>query len=185
MENKQKVSGGKAKQYYGVSSAEVDMFMSRARDYGAVTYLAYAKGIHSIEKNTTSHPIGEDHKTKTNQSSTGNIYGIYDLNGGQTEFVSFYLNTDQAVLENQGKILKEAAGKYKDAIMISQSVSIAEKLRLYKGIAMSETSGFSSVSAVLPTENLPFLVRNNMFDFAGNSGQAAANTTFRITLINK
>jgi hypothetical protein len=185
MENKSRIIESKVRSYYGVNSGETDMFMSRARDYGAVAYLSYAKGIHSIEVNSSKAPVGEDYKTKTNQSSTGNIYGIYDLNGGQLEYAAFYIDSNQDALINQGKVLVDSDVKYKDVIKPNQTITILDKLRLYKGIAMTETIDFDNVTGILPTLELPFIIRNDLFNFAGNSGVTISDSAFRVTLINK
>jgi hypothetical protein len=185
MENKIKLSSGKVSKYYGVNASEVDMFMSRSRDIGAVAYLAYAKGARNIEENTSGIPIGEEYKTNTNQSTTGNIYGIFDLNGGQDEYNAFYVNSNQPILSENGNVLQNADNKYKDVISPSGVITIQDKLRLYKGIAITETSNFNGVNGIMPTTTLPFIKRSGLFDYKASSGETSSNSTFRVTLINK
>jgi hypothetical protein len=185
MENRVKLVNKEVRSYYGVKSSEVDMFMSRGRDLGAVSYLACAKGIKNISKNTNGTSVGSDYKTNTSQSTTGNIYGIYDMNGGTQEFVAMYVDAGQENLAEYGQSLINADNKYKDVIKVTGGISISDKLRLYKGIAMSETSNFNGVNATAPTNNNPYIVRTGLFSYTSSVGQEATGHSFRITLVNK
>ncbi len=74
-------------------------------EWGAVAYLThsqYGRNGHEITINDNNSYYtggGQDdaYKTKTNQSSTGNIYGIYDLSGGAWEYVAAFNNTGSSL----------------------------------------------------------------------------------------
>jgi hypothetical protein len=51
-------------------------------------------------------------------STTGNIYGIYDMNGGANEYVAAYLNNGNSVLSTNGLAIVNADPKYKDVYSI-------------------------------------------------------------------
>lgn len=71
--------------------------LAKNSEWGAITYLAhssYGRNGNKITPNTanitTGSGLGEAYKTNTNQSTTGNIYGVYDLPGGEFEWVAMY-----------------------------------------------------------------------------------------------
>lgn len=76
--------------------------MMKNSEWGAVAYLTHSKyGLNGKEikaNNNSSYytggGIGEEYKSNTNQSTTGNVYGIYDLSGGAWERISTFNSTD-------------------------------------------------------------------------------------------
>ena len=67
-------------------------------EWGAVVYLTestYGRNGNYVAKSDqgyiTGGGAGNAYLTYTNQSSTGNEYGIYDLNGCSKEFVACYI----------------------------------------------------------------------------------------------
>ena len=70
-------------------------------EWGAVAYLThsqYGRNGHEITNNSVNNYTGggpnDDYKNNnTNQSSTGNVYGIYDLSGGANEYVAAFNDT--------------------------------------------------------------------------------------------
>ena len=72
-------------------------------EWGAVAYLSYSKygrngSKITINNNSSVVTGGGDYKANTNQSSTGNISGIYDLNGGAWERTSAYISNGNSNL---------------------------------------------------------------------------------------
>ena len=53
-------------------------------------------------------------------STTGNVYGIYDMSGGASEYVATYLNNGNSNLNTYGKSLVQAEDKYKDIYEVSE-----------------------------------------------------------------
>ena len=78
---------------YGINNA--DSHMMKNMEWGAVTYLKQSKyglGTTDIAVNdNTSYYTGggqsDAYKTNVAQSTTGNIYGVYDMSGGAWEYV--------------------------------------------------------------------------------------------------
>ncbi len=76
--------------------------MMKNSEWGAVAYLTHSKyGLNGKEikaNNSSSYytggGIGEEYKSNTNESTTGNVYGIYDLSGGAWERISTFNSTD-------------------------------------------------------------------------------------------
>ncbi len=70
--------------------------MTKNSEWGAMSYLAYSKygrnGV-KVQKNENFYKItgGGNYKANVNQSTTGNIYGIYDTNGGCWEYTAAYI----------------------------------------------------------------------------------------------
>ena len=76
---------------------------SKNSEWGAVAYLTHSKyGLNgkeiTINNNGTTYytggGTGEAYKTNINQSSTGNVYGIYDLSGNAWERVAVFNSVD-------------------------------------------------------------------------------------------
>ena len=51
-------------------------------------------------KNYIVHPVFETNLTKTNQSTTGNPYGIYDMAGGRREYTAAFLDVGKTSILN-------------------------------------------------------------------------------------
>ena len=99
--------------------------MIKNSEWGAVAYLSYSnygigketkieKGIRVDAGTYYYYTGGDDNETEVyishvNKSTIGNVYGIYDMNGGSLEYVSAYLdNSDNEIIE-KGKALVDAA----------------------------------------------------------------------------
>lgn len=108
--------------------------MMKNSEWAAVAYLSqsqYGKGVNDIEVNSkivdsgveddyrTGGGIGNAYINNILQSTTGNVYGIYDMSGGGSEFVAAYVDNGNAVLENNGNSLYHAEPKYKDVYTVS------------------------------------------------------------------
>ena len=77
--------------------------MMKNSEWGAVAYLTHSKyGLNgkeiTINNNGTTYytggGTGEAYKTNINQSSTGNVYGIYDLSGNAWEYAAAFNSVD-------------------------------------------------------------------------------------------
>ena len=96
---------------YGISGA--DSHLMKNSEWGAVAYFAasqYGKTptINSLYEYDNSSNVyheyagGKDYKTNVSQSTTGNVTGIYDLNGGAWEYVAAYYDNGNGILSSQG-----------------------------------------------------------------------------------
>ena len=97
---------------YGISGA--DSHLMKNSEWGAVAYFAasqYGKTptINSLYEYDNSSNVyheyagGKDYKTNVSQSTTGNVTGIYDLNGGAWEYVAAYYDNGNSILSSQGR----------------------------------------------------------------------------------
>ena len=144
---------------YGISSSDsvVDPHMMKNTEWGAVAYLSqsvYGKN-EKIEINDNSSYItgGGDYKNKVGQSSTGNVWGAYDLAGGAFEYVSAYINSSQSTgLSQYGSELKNADDRYVNIYKYSgknQIFNIAQDMKAnylatepQEGKKPSESTGY-------------------------------------------
>ncbi|HAN10183.1 MAG TPA: hypothetical protein DCP90_06185 [Clostridiales bacterium] len=114
---------------YGLNSSEVDTLMMRNRDWGAVTYLSEAvrDGVEIWINNDSGYVTGSagssasagtdvgtisDYKNAQCQkaSTTGNVYGIYDMSGGAWEYIASYVANGNGILTTNGGSLVTAYG---------------------------------------------------------------------------
>ena len=158
---------------------------------------------------STSGFTGNAYNTPTGQlgSTTGNITGVYDMNGCVWEYVAGYLNnTDGATSRNTyGASLMSVAAKYKTIYTATSSTEnqanqyAATNVATRYGDAVKETSttGSGSTSwngdySYFPFSGGPFFVRGGfcaggasagLFAFDGSNGGANYNYGFRVCLV--
>ena len=166
---------------FGFVSTEVDTHMSKNNEWGAVAYLTQSiygrcSGVSAcmeISKNNNNNcitGIGAEPTTATTSSvtntydtalgmgasTTGNIYGIYDMNGGTYEFVM---------------------GNYNKTISSSGFSSLPDEkyynnytTTTYQGHALTETAGWYSDYSNFIGFSYPWIVRSYYFSTSYNSG---------------
>jgi hypothetical protein len=135
-------------------------------------------------------------------STTGNIYGIYDMVGGANEYTSSYVNNGHANL-NYGSSIISADNKYKDIYLKSPISDVAgENYYLTinrKGDAIYETSATPSgmiswynAGCIMPKADQPWFVNGGtrsettnaeIFRFTVSGGNTDSGRSFRITLM--
>ena len=108
---------------YGLSQSDTDSHMMKNSEWGAVAYLSksqYGLGSQDIMVNTKN--FGDDNnnvyagtgynnqgkewndtsiKELSSSSTTGNIYGIYDLSGGSWERTAAYINNSAGIINRK------------------------------------------------------------------------------------
>ena len=150
----------KATGTYGINNA--DSHMMKNMEWGAVAYLKQSKyglGTTDIAVNTNSNFYtgggqSDAYKTNVAQSTTGNIYGVYDMSGGAVE----------SVMGNYNDIISMAgfssmpAAKYYDKYTSSTGKT---------GDATTETSGWYG-------DSTGFL--DSSFTWYGRGGDNASDT---------
>ena len=149
-----------AKEY----STSLNSHMLKNSEWGAVAYLAESKygrnGTEIILNSNNSYYTGGGSGTayisSTKQSSTGNIYGIYDLSGGAFEWVATYYNGSTNNLNygssfaNKGGLSTQYATAYTGTV-----ASTAYKY----GDATYETNRWNSYQASSYPSTYPFFAR--------------------------
>lgn len=130
-----------------------DSHMMKNIEWGAVAYLTeskYGRNGTEVTINTSKWITGggtnDTYKT-TNavQSTTGNIYGIYDMNGGSIEYVAGYINNSNVVSNGHHTSLLNAVkenSKYANVYTVTADdrSSNYSNTKGMKGDAIFETS---------------------------------------------
>ena len=100
---------------------EYNSHMMKNMEWGACAYLAqssYGKNSEvSANTNSTYYTgggSGTAYITNAAQSTTGNVWGIYDMNGGAFEYLAAYLNNGNTEMKSYASSLVEGAGYTKD-----------------------------------------------------------------------
>ena len=117
---------------YGISTNkdEIDPHLIKNVEWGAAAYLAhsaYGRNGTEVTMNSTGYNTGNgNYKSNVNMSTTGNVYGIYDMAGGAWEYVAAYVDSAKGgtvantylTSADYGKALYDAADKYKDVYKV-------------------------------------------------------------------
>ncbi|MDD2376395.1 MAG: hypothetical protein PHD15_03830 [Clostridia bacterium] len=206
---------------WGTSGTGIDTHLMKNMEWGACAYISqsiYGKNS-EVWKNPNSNYLtgqaGEsvsclsttvtypynDMTYGVNASTTGNIYGVYDMSGGAYEFAAAYINNGDANLTTYGSSLVNATSQYKDAYSVGTSDTENENYiatSSKKGDAIYETSSscigstsWYSDNSYMPCLSSPFFLHggttsNNTsagtFNFHNDIGIAYSNIGFRPVL---
>ena len=202
-------------------TAEVDAHMMKNTEWGAVAYLKQSKyGLdltdianNAYRANSSPYymagcgPLSETNltsKTTTctsytssagvKSSTTGNVYGVYDMAGGAWEYVMGVMKTSDGTgltYSSSGFTTSTLplGSKYVDAYTYGTSKS--DYTRRILGDATGETRGWYSDSAYFPYSSFSFFERGGssssgsnagVFNFLYNNGVADSVRSFRSTL---
>ena len=142
--------------------------MMKNSEWGVVAYLTESKyGRNGTEITINSNGgtyytgggSGTAYVNNTNQSSTGNIYGIYDLSGNADEYVAGYYNGSSSLTSGSS-----FADGTSDGYSTAYSGMMAKTAYKY-GDATYETSGWNEVSALFfVNSDDPFFLRGVSYD---------------------
>ncbi len=199
---------------YGISTS-ADAHMMKNSEWGAVAYLSqskygkygnssYSGANKEIYYNSNGYITGYSSGTPfyekvtykyhgspngTGASTTGTIYGVYDMNGSASEYVMGVYNGS---LGSASGFSSLPASKYYDNYT-SRTDTTACNGGICYGHALSETKDWyhSSSSFWFPTTDYPWFVRSGrikIFSYSscmpsGGGGGALESTTFRCVLI--
>ena len=140
-------------------------------EWGAVAYLTDSKygrnGVEvTINNNGTTFYTGggaeNSYIKNTNQSSTGNVYGIYDLSGNAWEYVASYYNGADANKTNigYGSSFANIGGASNEYVTVYSGTELSTNYKY--GDATFETSGWNK-------DNSRFVDANTLFFYRGGS----------------
>ena len=181
---------------FGFISSEVDTHMSKNNEWGAVAYLThsiYGRCINSTTcteigiNNNTSYvtgygsPAGSDENVTNgaynttlgqNASTTGNIYGIYDMSGGAFDYVmGVFADTNGKPRSGMDSSYNSGfTGMLRDGTTYTGITFPDSKYyNLYTGSsytshALTETNNWYSDSANFVNSNIPWFVRGGHYD---------------------
>ena len=198
---------------YGLNTSDsvVDPHMMKNSEWGAVAYLSkskYGKETEEVWINPNSNyitgqagdSVSASYTASTNAyntgngqkaSTTGNVTGVYDMNGGAYEYVAAYVNNGNSNLGTNGDTLVNAAEKYKDVYKVTtdsqlnnynnaqptQGQGALTKDTGYYGDAVWETSNNSSrlnswygEHSDFPYSSYPFFHRGGVYSYTSNAG---------------
>ena len=186
---------------WGTSGNGIDTHLMKNSEWGAVAYLSkstYGQNTNEIwinpANNYTTGCAGDsvssspttgclrtyDTTNGVKASSTGTIYGIYDLSGGAWERVSAYVDNAHANLATYGSQIMSADGKYKDVYTVGGTDDQANNYALTvnkKGDAVWETSNNINGSyswfadySYMPSTSAPWFVRGGTYDDTTSAG---------------
>ena len=159
-----------AKEY----SPDLNSHMLKNSEWGAVAYLTQSKyGRNGMEVtiNNSGNYITGSAKTNTGTtseywskqgvlaSSTGNVYGIYDLSGGADEYVAaYYAGGDSNLTDNASSFADGSSDEYSTAYT-GTSIYSAYKL----GDATYETKGWNNDGDYFVLYTDPFFIRGGNY----------------------
>ena len=200
-------------------NTSMNSHLMKNSEWGAVAYLAYSaygRNGNEVKQNlassmitgggttsngaTYSTPNGEyfesryGYKTSAGlqTSTTGNVYGVYDLVGGAEEYVSAYVNNGETNLATNGSALQNTgaiylAQSYSEGTTDTASNNYTVNSSIYGDalyeLATSSSSIWKGDNLVYPTGSEPFFLRGGSYDseygstgiFDVNSGTGAAS----------
>ena len=212
-------------------NASLNSHMMKNTEWGAVAYLAqsaYGKNSEVWVNPNSNYLTGQagtgpsvsgtnvtynynDTTYGVNASTTGNVYGIYDMKGGSQEYVAAYVSNGDASLTTYASSLYKGQNYTKDVYSRGPLSSPEGPMQNYEankdryGDALYETSVYGSssyggyepnswYSAVsnFPNSSNPLFVRGGvygittrggLFFYLNNAGNAAEGNGFRPVLI--
>ena len=173
-----------ARTTYGISNA--DSHMMKNMEWGAVAYLKQSKyglGTTDIAVNTNSNFYtgggqSDAYKTNVAQSTTGNIYGVYDMSGGAWERVMGNMkNSSNAFYSSKAGFTTAPDAKYYDSYKYDSS-SNKTHARGKLGDATKETlatfggntGGWYSDFANFPYSIYPWFIRGGYYGHGTSAG---------------
>lgn len=187
---------------YEPSANRASMLVTGAGGSGTSTYIATESKFNStFAYNIRASVLS----TGMRASTTGNIYGVYDMVGGTAEFVATYLsNSNQNILENAGNMTQTASPALREIYTVGNTdapinnYDINGKIEAVYGNSTYETSiggtgynGIAGDTTNFPSGNKPFLTRGGsaedgsgagLFNFNSSTGEGAENIGFRPVL---
>ncbi len=190
---------------YGINNSS-DPHLMKNSEWGAVAYLSHSKygrnGAEiTINADSTSNDSpsddskrtvwattgGGNYKENTAQSSTDNIYGIYDLSGGVYERVASYVNNGNTNINTYGASMQ--VGSSTKYVTLYAKGTTDEKVPNYVankdfyGDAVAETSGrveyagWLSDEFYFPSEYHPIFIRGGNYSRGTAAGSYAVSAT--------
>jgi type II secretory pathway pseudopilin PulG len=189
---------------WGISGKGIDTHMMKNTEWGAVAYLSqslfgknteiwinnsntFTTGCAASSVSSTEYTGCENNYETSNgveASTTGNIYGVYDIVGGAWEYTAAYVDNENSNLDSGSKLINDER-KFKDVYTKASidSESNNYDLAIYKkGDAIYETSASSSGLSswngdysYMPRSDLPWFERGGDFVDPTNAGAISFN----------
>ena len=194
--------------YAKTYATDLKSHMLKNSEWGAVAYLTHSKygrnGTEVTINNNRNYLTGNagdsidaSNSSTTNAyntekgvlaSTTGNVYGIYDMSGGAYEYVaSYYSGSTSSNLTNNGSQLVNETNREYVTAYAGTDVDTNYK----QGDATKETKGWNGDYAYFVGSSSPFFSRGGsyvstsdagVFNFAYKNGSSGSNSGFRVCL---
>ena len=184
-----------------------DSHMMKNMEWGAVAYLKQSKyglGTTDITINSSTYYTGggsniTSYKSNTGQSTTGNVYGVYDMSGGAYEYVmGNMVNSSGSFYSSIAGFSSAPNAKYYDKYTYSSDLTTHSRGKL--GDATKETlksygnstGGWYDDYAYFVTSSYSWFVRGGnysegsyagVFYFYNHNGDADSDSSARAVLI--
>ena len=206
---------------YSLSSDEIDTHVMKNMEWGAVAYLTNSKygryestgsciasGCEVWINNNSNFTTGcagdsvsaaesaacnqWDTTTGVNASTTGNIYGIYDMSGGAWEYVMGNMVTSDGTFNSRLSLMAEPNSKYYDSYTYGNDIN--DYFRGHLGDATMETWDWNSDASYFLIDEFPWFGRGGaykysetagIFRFYRRTGDQTTISTWRVVLTNK
>ncbi len=202
---------------YGISTS-ADAHMMKNSEWGAVAYLSQSKYgkrgnssysgankkvyINNNSNYTTGCSAGAPNTSSTSSctyaynvspggtgaSTSGTIYGVYDMSEGALEYVMGYYTGASSTWgassngTNYAGFSKAPASKYYDAYGTISATTACNNGICY-GHALSETSGWYSERVEFVSSSWPWFERVGVFGFVHDGGGANSYDSFRVVVL--
>ena len=162
--------------------------MMKNDEWGAVAYLSRSKygkndevTINGSSSYYTGGGSGNAYVNNGAQSTTGNVWGVYDMSGGAWEYVAAYVDNGNANLTKYGaSLVNSSDARTKNVYTKASSDSYENNYQQNKGVygdAVYETStsGSGTTSwysdySIFPYASFPFFVRGGSYNIGSNAG---------------
>ena len=182
---------------YGTNSMEADSHMMKNMEWGAVAYLSNSKYGRCIDgscteigiNNNSSYTTGcgaapgsgsssscNAYTTETGMlaSTTGNVYGIYDMSGGAYEYVmGNMVNSSGNFYASNSGFSSAPEIKYYDKYPYSTSTTAGTRGHLGDAtseVVVSGNTGWNSDYAYFVYSNYPWFYRGGGYNYGSGSG---------------
>jgi hypothetical protein len=170
---------------WGTAGNNIDTHMMKNTEWGAVSYLSkstygknaeiwinnsntYITGCAGDSVSDTASTTGCEYAYNTanglQASTTGNIYGIYDMSGGSWEYASAYVDNKHSYLTTYGNSAYTADNKYKNVYAVASTDTNANNYALAinnKGETLYETSINGTDSATAWYGDFSYMTRTD------------------------
>jgi hypothetical protein len=173
----------------------VDTHMIKNTEWGAIGYLSqstFGKNAEiTINSNTsfyTGGGAGTAYVTNVGQSTTGNVYGIYDISGGSYEYVMGNYNNTAG---SSGVTPSSINDKYIDRYVAYDSTKYGDAL-YETSTSTSGTTAWYSDATVMLSSGSPWFMRSGYcsngtsagaFYFGGTSGGVGNSASWRSVVL--
>ena len=171
-----------------LGNANLNSHMMKNDEWGAVAYLSKSEygqetkvEINSSSSFYTGGGSGNAYVKNVEQSTTGNVYGVYDMSGGAWEYVAGYVNNGHSNLTTYGSSLVNGDTNTKNVYSVGSSDHYTNNYKANAGVygdAVYETSENASSSSgawqgdrsEFPSTSTPFFLRGGNYDYGWNEG---------------